>query len=1386
MWLVGLLAVYCLTPGHAPSLLQTVDSKAPTPQAGAELSLQARVAYQRAVDEVYWRHTVWPEAGGAKPSLAEVMSPQATRAKVEDALRKSEALARLWRQEITGAMLQAELERMARHTKRPEILRELFSTLNNDPQLLAEVIARPLLVERLSRNYYAYDERFHGELRARAAEGLARHGAGADLRALGGDYSTLEYVKTTAGRGGATLTPAARGQTGGRGRVEVEEREFVSAVAAATQQTTEAVAPSVRRRGNVPLSLRQDEGRFFVTKVLAQTERRLKVATVQWPKPGFDAWWQRAKGDFDARAAATKAAYSLPAFPQAAPGADDTWTPMSALPVANGTAVWTGAEMLVWGGGTDSGSRYNPATDTWSPTSTINAPSSRGRHTAVWTGSEMIVWGGCNQSGSFCGESTGGRYDPRTDTWRPLSGTDAPRSRRDHTAVWTGAEMIVWGGCHPGYVGSCNRVGGGGGGAYNPATDTWRILNSLGAPEGRTQHRAVWTGAEMIVWGGVATNITNTGGRYNPATDSWLPTSLANAPSPRVEHTAVWAGSVMVVWGGRDGNGMAAFNTGGRYDPASDSWAATSLVNAPPPRIGHTAVWTGAEMIVWGGDLRFSLGATNTGGRYRPDTDTWTPTNQLNAPSPRAYHVAVWTGSLMIVWSTADNKTGGRYDPANDSWTPTDNRDSSPSVYNGVWTGAEMLVWGPNPGCLSGCAGVGGRYDPALDVWRPLNLAGAPRGPDRDRPITAVWTGREMIVWGMSGYDGGVSGEGGRYNPATDSWSPVTKTNAPVNRSYHTAVWTGSEMIVWGGEDNQGTILNSGGRYNPATDSWQTISTADAPAARYIHTAVWTGREMIVWGGVGGGSAHLNTGGRYDPATDSWQTTTTNNAPIPRRYHTAVWTGAEMLVWGGRAGDYNNDTEIYDTGGRYNPATDTWQTTNTFGAPLARFKHTSVWTGSLMIVWGGLAQTGGAQREVSTGARYDPAADAWTPTALLRAPSARSAHVALWTGSGMIVWGGDRSPYTGTETHGAIYHASGSAPPAPTPTPTPTPTLTPTPTPPPPPTTPPTSPVNVALAANGATASASSTLDAGRAAAAAINGDRRGVHWGTDPATGSGWHDSTNNTYPDWLEVTFPGARAIHEVGLFSVQDNFTSPAAPTATMTFTKYGVKGFQVNYWTGSAWQPVPGGAVASNDKVWAKLSFAPVTTTKIRVVVNSGMAGHSRVTEVEAWGVVSNAPPPKVNHALAANGATASASSTLDAGRSAQAAINGDRKGLHWGTDASTGSGWHDATNNTYPDWLEVTFPAARTLTEVNVFSLQDNVSAPQEPTEAMAFTKYGVIGFDVEYWTGSAWALVPGGAVAANNKVWRKVTFPPLTTARIRVLVRKGAGGYSRVVEVEAY
>ncbi len=120
----------------------------------AGLTFADRVAYQRAIEEVYWRHRIWPtENAEPKPSLDAVMSQAQLETKVEDYLRNSQALDDYWSRPITAEQLQTEMDRMARDTKQPDVLRELFSALGNNPFVIAECLARPLLAERLTADF---------------------------------------------------------------------------------------------------------------------------------------------------------------------------------------------------------------------------------------------------------------------------------------------------------------------------------------------------------------------------------------------------------------------------------------------------------------------------------------------------------------------------------------------------------------------------------------------------------------------------------------------------------------------------------------------------------------------------------------------------------------------------------------------------------------------------------------------------------------------------------------------------------------------------------------------------------------------------------------------------------------------------------------------------------------------------------------------------------------------------------------------------------------------------------------------------------------------------------------------------------------------------------
>ena len=484
------------------------------------------------------------------------MSQAQLEKKVTDYLRKSQALEDYWQRPITGEQLQAEMDRMAKHTKQPEVLRELFDALGNDPFVIAECLARSALADRLLTNWYAYDQRIHGELKQRAEAELLAHPSIEQMKQLSGTYTETELAKGDSAEeqlaGGA---PALQRQESGNS-IKLNSREWDQRLQKLVQtfnDTAVAAAPKAfgtskgdgleQIRTGVLTPLQEDETRYYATAILSKTNDHLKLATVLWVKEPLDSWLSRAEDQLPKGMKAPTSSYALPKIQDGAGCTDNTWTATAA-----------------------------------------DAPTARVQHTAVWTGSEMIVWGGHNQGSAL---NTGDRYEPATDSWTSISTTNVPQARSGHTAIWTGTEMIVWAGY--GFSGFLNT-----GGRYNPGNDSWTATSTTNAPAARYLHIAVWTGSEMIIWGGInSTPYPNTGGRYNPNTNAWTATSTTNAPVGRAQHTGIWSGSAMIVWGGQNENGY--LNTGGRYRPSTNSWTATTTTNAPGARYSHTAVWSGGR-----------------------------------------------------------------------------------------------------------------------------------------------------------------------------------------------------------------------------------------------------------------------------------------------------------------------------------------------------------------------------------------------------------------------------------------------------------------------------------------------------------------------------------------------------------------------------------------------------------------------------------------------------------------------------------------------------------------------------------------------------------------------------------------------------------------------
>lgn len=335
----------------------------------------------------------------------------------------------------------------------------------------------------------------------------------------------------------------------------------------------------------------------------------------------------------------------------------------------NAFTAWTGSELIIWGGGNEvsgtnsgantfynDGARFNIGNRTWSLITTTNAPSGRGTTTTregltVWTGNRFLVWGGFDNNSV----GTGGLYNPDTNTWTPIETIGAPTPRFAHVAAWTGSKYLVWGGEH--------RTGGttvaflANGGIYDPVANTWTAMPATGAPIARAYPCGVWTGTKWFVWGGSSSfspsfTPLGDGALFDPAADpssAWTSISNSGAPSPRWSASAVWTGTEVIVWGGT--NGTTTPLAGARYNPVTDTWTA---ISNPPfafelGRTGGMMVhWTGDVLIISGGadTTQASEGsqAVNKTAFYNPANDSWERGPDL--PLPLVRSSSVWCPGL--------------------------------------------------------------------------------------------------------------------------------------------------------------------------------------------------------------------------------------------------------------------------------------------------------------------------------------------------------------------------------------------------------------------------------------------------------------------------------------------------------------------------------------------------------------------------------------------------------------------------------------------------------------------------------------------------------------------------------------------------------------------
>lgn len=355
--------------------------------------------------------------------------------------------------------------------------------------------------------------------------------------------------------------------------------------------------------------------------------------------------------------------------------------------------------------------------DAWEPTPWKNAPAARASHVAVWNGSKMIVWGG--DTGGNTVTNTGGMLDLAGYKWEPTSMANAPTARRDAKAVWASNKMVMWGG----------RDGSGAlktGALFDPATNTWTAMATEPAFAGRYGHSMISTGTKVIIWGGTdGSNYFGDGAAYDIATNTWetVPTSNGTPPSARAYHSAIWTGTEMIIFGGYGFNGtdFSYLGDGFEFNPGVGSWVNVKD-GQPPARWYHGAAWTTTEMIIWGGEDIGGL--SQAGSSYKPKL-AWTAVTQEKAPEPRVNHSQIWIAPRLIVWGGQKNlpstaqppnplDTGALYDPATNSWsaTPIPLGPTARTLHSTVNANGKMVVFGGiTP---SGLTNTGAILDPSL------------------------------------------------------------------------------------------------------------------------------------------------------------------------------------------------------------------------------------------------------------------------------------------------------------------------------------------------------------------------------------------------------------------------------------------------------------------------------------------------------------------------------------------------------------------------------------------------------------------------------------------------------------------------------------------------
>jgi hypothetical protein len=359
------------------------------------------------------------------------------------------------------------------------------------------------------------------------------------------------------------------------------------------------------------------------------------------------------------------------------------------------------------------------------------------------------------------------------------------------------------------------------------------------------------------------------------------------------------------------------------------------------------ATRTCSARCTWG---EFSACEAPTGWRPMADSST------ANIPARRE-HTAVWTGSVMLVFGgNGGDSAPGAYDPVTDIWTKL---APSPASGHAVWTGSELVVVATDKFDEE----LGATFDPASNTWTPhANLY--PLGQREDFAF-GVWmpTTQEVLVWGGSTINCPCyHNDGAALDVKLGTWRIVAKSPLQPRDGFRPpgAVWNGSRVVIYGGGSYGGDDYTDAATYDPVTDTWEPIP--QSPQSGYTDLASLavggSGELAAFWGGRLLNAYPAKDGAIWDDAANTWSSIPAipSGGIYDAHIEGASWTtGPSFGLWGGLR--FDNGFHLVDTGYTYDVAAKTW-TELPSGGPSARSGVVAVWTGTDVIVWGGEADDG--------------------------------------------------------------------------------------------------------------------------------------------------------------------------------------------------------------------------------------------------------------------------------------------------------------------------------------------------------------------------------------------------------------------------------------------